>query len=96
MVYESPLIIDYGMPSSRLIVNLLDSQWMHYKDTKEGAKQVAHSNNSEEQSEQANRVALQVEEEEFYNGLYKEEKAMLCMFADDARQLRRFLSLPHI
>ena len=88
--YKSTLMMDYGIRSSNFIMNLLESQWMHYKDAKEGIKQ-EQSNDSGDQQEFRDSVARQIEVEEFYNGLDIEEKAMLCMFANDARQIRSSL-----
>ena len=88
--YKSTLMMDYGIRSSNFIMNLLESQWMHYMDAKEGKKQ-EQSNDSGDQQEFRDSVARQIEVEEFYNGLDIEEKAMLCMFANDARQIRNSL-----
>lgn len=84
--YKSTIVVENGVRSVTYLGALLDGQWMYYMNIKEGIEQNSLFGKNEE--EQNDRFAQQYRVEQFYNDLSLEEKAMLCMFADDARQLR--------
>lgn len=85
--YKAPLMSDLGYNSSRYITALLDSQWRHYMDIRENCDLDSnYIEKDETQFEYSFNRRMVIEK--FYNNLPLEEKALLFMFAYDAKQLR--------
>ena len=89
--YKAPLMSDLGYFSSRYITTLLDSQWRHYMDVRENSDFDSNyiENDLSQETQLEPRFYRRMEVENFYNKLPLEEKALLYMFAYDAKQLHR-------